>query len=63
MEGGSGPQQVTIAPVIQIEMASSGSGNSDQNQEDAKMMAETVKLIVIKEIHNQLRPNGALYKG
>lgn len=63
MAAGSGPQQVTIAPVIQIEMTSNDSGNSDQNKEDAKMMAETVKLIVIREIHNQLRPNGALYRG
>lgn len=57
--GDSGPQQVTIAPVIQIEYTSEGEGGTSQ---DAAVLGNAIKLVVLDTMRDQLRPNGMLHK-
>lgn len=55
---GKGGDTITIAPEINIEYTSEGSGEDDRA--NATMMANTVKAIVVDVIKDQLRPNGML---
>ena len=59
--GNSGPQAVTISPQINIEYSSEG-GSGGDSRGDAAMLANTVKLVVIDTIKNEMRPNGMLYR-
>ncbi len=59
--GNSGPQAVTISPQINIEYSSEG-GSGGDSRGDAVMLANTVKLVVIDTIKNEMRPNGMLYR-
>lgn len=60
LSGGS--QTVNISPEINIEYNSEGSSSPEQSREDAAMLGNTIKMVVIDTIHDQLRPNGALYR-
>lgn len=55
----AGPQQVTIAPVIQVEYTSDGAGGT---QQDAQNLGQAIKLVVLDTMRDQLRPNGMLHK-
>ena len=53
---------VTIAPVIQIDYKSEGGGSGEDSKKDAALLANTVKIVVLDTIKNELRPNGMLYR-
>lgn len=56
---GSGPQNVTIAPEINIEYSSEGASNSEQ---DGRVLGNMVKAVVLDTMRNELRPNGMLHR-
>ena len=60
--GGQAPMEITLAPVIQIEMQGSKDGGGPEDQKNAKVAAETVKSTVMAVLSDQVRPNGMLYK-
>jgi hypothetical protein len=57
-----GGQSVTISPQINIEYNSDGNQTPEQSKEDANMLGQSVKLVVLDTIKNELRPNGMLYR-
>ena len=59
---GGGEQHITIAPEINIEYNSEGGQDPNRSQEDARMLGQSVKLVVLDTIKNELRPNGMLYR-
>lgn len=61
-QGGQAPMQITLSPVIQIEMQGSQDGGGPQDQKHAKMAAETVRSTVMSVLNDQMRPQGTLYK-
>lgn len=60
--GGEAPMEITLAPVIQIQMEGSKDGGGPEDQRNAKMAAETIKSTVMGVLSDQMRPNGTLYK-
>ena len=58
----SGGGAVTIAPEINITYTSEGGGDSDNSRQDAALLANTVKMVVLDTMKNELRPNGMLYR-
>lgn len=54
-ESGNSVGSITLAPVINI---STNSSTSDP--EDAKILGDTVKAVVVKTLQDQIRPNGML---
>lgn len=61
-QGGQAPMEITLAPVIQIEMKGGQDGGGPMDQKNAKDAAETVKSTVMAVLSDQVRPNGMLYK-
>lgn len=61
-QGGPVPMEITLAPVIQIEMKGGQDGGGPMDQKNAKDAAETVKSTVMAVLSDQVRPNGMLYK-
>lgn len=61
-QGGQVPMEITLAPVIQIEMKGGQDNGGPTDQKNAKMAAETVKSTVMAVLSDQVRPNGMLYK-
>ena len=59
--GGGGENHVHISPEINIEYKVEGS-DSEGTRQDAAMLGQTIKLIVLDTINNELRPNGKLYR-
>lgn len=55
---GGGGDSVTIAPVISVQYTSEQGSETSEN--DARVMAGTIKAIVIDTIKDQMRPNGLL---
>lgn len=55
----SGPQNVTIENNINIEYTSEGEGGTNQ---DAQVLGNAIKLVVLDTMRDQLRPNGMLHK-
>lgn len=55
---GKGGDSVTIAPVINVNYTSESGSETSEN--DAQVMANTIRAIVIDTIRDQQRPNGVL---
>ena len=59
LSGGSGQNNITLAPVIQVTVE--GGGDSQQGaEEQGRRVAATVKSLVMSTLVEQTRPNGAL---
>lgn len=59
---GGGGDTYNIAPEINIEYKSEGSSSPEQSRQDATMLGNTVKLVVLDTLKNEMRPNGMLYR-
>ena len=57
---GSGGDNITIAPVIQIDYQTEGGESPADQQRSANMLAGTIEAVVIKTITKEMRPNGLL---